>query len=208
LLDFLVPKLCLGMPTQQALLAKSDPQHYIPVMGRSRYKILNESYPYFHTLTVAGWQPVFTRRDSVQVLFDSFIWLQENTDFKLHGYVVLENHLHFIASASRHSQRIQQFKSFTARQLLDLLAKRNATTLLKYFAYYKRKHKTESQYQFWQEGSHPEEMSDAGLLMQRLAYIHNNPVKRGYVDLPEHWRYSSARAYLGQDSLVPVVLLS
>jgi hypothetical protein len=31
-------------------------------MGRSRYKILDEAYPYFHTLTVAGWQPVFTRQ--------------------------------------------------------------------------------------------------------------------------------------------------
>ncbi len=51
-------------------------------MGRSRYKILNEAYPYFHTLTVAGWQPVFTRQESVQLLFDSFIWLQENTDFQ------------------------------------------------------------------------------------------------------------------------------
>jgi len=155
-------------------------------MGRSRYKILNETYPYFHTLTVVGWQPVFTRPESVQILFDSFNWLQENTDFKLHAYVVLENHLHFIASSSQHSKRIQQFKSFTARQMLDLLALRKATTLLKHFAFYKRKHKTDSQYQFWQEGSHPEEMSNATLLMQRLAYIHNNPVKHGYVDLPEH----------------------
>ncbi len=176
-------------------------------MGRSRYKVLNENYPYFHTFTVAGWQPVFTRCESVQILFDSFQWLQENTDFKLHAYVVLENHLHFIASGSEHSKRIQQFKSFTARQILDLLKQRNATTLLDYFAYYKRQHKTESQYQFWQEGSHPEEMSDATLLMQRVVYIHNNPVKRGYVDLPEHWRYSSARAYLGQAALLPVVVL-
>ena len=45
------------------------------------------------------------------------------------------------------------------------------------------------------------------MLMQRLAYIHNNPVKRGYVDLPEHWRYSSARAYAGENALLPVVLL-
>ena len=80
--------------------------------------------------------------------------------------------------------------------------------VLKHFAYYKLKHKTQSQYQFWQEGSHPEEMSDATLLMQRLTYIHNNPVKRGYVDCPEHWRYSSARDYLGLESLLPVILLS
>ncbi|MCD2449623.1 transposase [Methylicorpusculum oleiharenae] len=176
-------------------------------MGRSRYKILNEAYPYFHTLTVAGWQPVFTRPESVQLLFDSFIWLQENTDFRLHAYVILENHLHFIASGSQHSKRIQQFKSFTARQILDLLEQRKATTFLSYFAYYKRKHKTESHYQFWQEGSHPEEMNNDTMLMQRLAYIHNNPVKRGYVDLPEHWRYSSARAYAGKDALLPIVLL-
>jgi len=117
-------------------------------------------YPYFHTATVAGFQPIFTRQESVQILLDSFIWLQENTDFKLHAYVILENHLHFISSSIEHSKRIQPFKSFTARQILDLLKQRNATTLLKYFAYYKRKYKTQSQYQFWQEGSHPQEIGE------------------------------------------------
>jgi hypothetical protein len=50
-------------------------------------------------------------------------------------------------------------------------------------------------------------MNNDTMLIQCLAYIHNNPVKRGYVDLPEHWRYSSARDYLGQGSLLSVVLL-
>ena len=30
-----------------------------------------------------------------------------------------------------------------------------------------------------------------------LAYMHQNPVKRGYVDEAEHWRWSSARSYAG-----------
>ena len=34
--------------------------------------------------------------------------------------------------------------------------------------------------------------------------IHQNPVKRGYVDQPEHWRYSSARNYLGQPGLIGI----
>ena len=29
-----------------------------------------------------------------------------------------------------------------------------------------------------------------------LTYIHNNPVKRGWVASPEHWRYSSAHEWL------------
>jgi hypothetical protein len=38
-----------------------------------------------------------------------------------------------------------------------------------------------------------------------LDYIHQNPVKRGYVDHPEHWRYSSARNYAGQEALIEVI---
>jgi REP element-mobilizing transposase RayT len=177
-------------------------------MGRSRYQILNEQFPYFHTATVVGWQPVFTRQESVKIILDSFVWLQNNTDFQLNAYVILENHLHFIATATQHSHRIQQFKSYTARQILDLLQERKATTLLQQFAYYKRKDKDQSQYQFWQEGTHPEEMSNQSIFMQRLEYIHYNPVKRGYVDLPEHWRYSSARNYRGEIGLISICSLA
>ena len=42
------------------------------------------------------------------------------------------------------------------------------------------------------------------MMEQKLEYIHENPVKRGYVDRPEHWRYSSMRNYLGLEGLIPV----
>jgi hypothetical protein len=42
------------------------------------------------------------------------------------------------------------------------------------------------------------------MLRQKLEYIHNNPVKRGYVSDPTHWRYSSARNYAKIESLVAV----
>ena len=38
----------------------------------------------------------------------------------------------------------------------------------------------------------------------RQDYIHQNPVKRGYVDNAVHWRYSSARNYAGQEGLLDV----
>ena len=43
------------------------------------------------------------------------------------------------------------------------------------------------------------------MMEQKLEYIHWNPVKRGYVDDPTHWRYSSARNYAGMPSLISVV---
>lgn len=37
-----------------------------------------------------------------------------------------------------------------------------------------------------------------------IEYIHNNPLRRGYVDEAENWRYSSARAYAGMPGLLDV----
>jgi len=68
----------------------------------------------------------------------------------------------------------------------------------------KRPHKTESDYQAWEEGSHPQLIETDAVMRQKLDYIHQNPVKRGYVDLPEHWRYSSARNYAGLAGLIEV----
>ncbi len=37
-----------------------------------------------------------------------------------------------------------------------------------------------------------------------MEYIHNNPVKKGYVDDPLHWRYSSARNYFGKEGIIEI----
>ncbi|MGO9463715.1 MAG: hypothetical protein ACLQIB_24200 [Isosphaeraceae bacterium] len=65
-------------------------------------------------------------------------------------------------------------------------------------------HKTDRPFQLWQEGSQPEMIEADVMLRQKLECIHNNPVKRGYVSDPTHWRYSSARNYAGIESLVAV----
>ena len=41
-------------------------------------------------------------------------------------------------------------------------------------------------------------------MKQKIEYIHHNPVERGYVDKAEHWRYSSARNYAGEEGLIEV----
>ena len=68
----------------------------------------------------------------------------------------------------------------------------------------KKPHKTDRNHQFWEEGSHPQEIQNIKMLHQKLDYIHQNPVKRGYIDNAEDWRYSSARNYAGKDGLIEV----
>jgi len=141
----------------------------------------------------------------VNIIFNSWRYLQNERNFKLFGYVILENHLHLIASAPELSSVMQSFKSFTARQILDLLRRNSADVLLRQLRAHKLHHKEESEYQVWQEGSQPKQIQNDDMMWQKLEYIHMNPVKRGYVDDPMHWRYSSARNYAGQDGLIEVV---
>jgi putative transposase len=99
---------------------------------------------------------------------------------------------------------VSSFKSFTARKIIDTLKQRNAAMLLKRLHYAKLAHKQDRDYQFWQEGVYAELIFSEAMMREKLDYIHNNPVKRSYVNLPEHWRYSSASHYTGQTGLMEI----
>jgi len=99
---------------------------------------------------------------------------------------------------------MQKFKAYTAYELLELLKRKNATTLLKQFAFHKKAHRTHSSYQIWEEGFHPKLIQSEAMMFEKINYIHQNPVKRGYIEEAEHWRYSSAKDYKGLDGLLEV----
>ncbi|HZY10660.1 MAG TPA: transposase [Bacteroidota bacterium] len=174
-------------------------------MARSRYKIFENDQTYFLTDTIVDWIPLFTDPAIVEVLFDSLRFLQSENRLVLYAYVVMENHLHLITSSNDLRKEIGDFKSYTARKIIDYLKEKKSHHYLKKLKESKLKHKSDRTYQVWQEGSHPEMIQGLEMMRQKADYIHNNPVRRGYVDDPCHWRYSSARNYAGEKGLIEVV---
>ena len=173
-------------------------------MGRSRYNFYAPLAPHFLTCTINHWVPIFTRLATVQVVIDALAYRQYHRNMKIFAYVILENHLHLIAQSENLQKEISSFKSWSAKQLLQVLHEQGATHVLKQLAFYKKAHKRDRQYQVWEEGSHPQQIQSHEMLLQKIEYIHHNPVKRGYVDKAEHWRYSSARNYAGRDGLLDI----
>lgn len=51
-------------------------------------------------------------------------------------------------------------------------------------------------YQFWRQDNQPIELYSPGFTVQKLNYVHNNPVEAGLVDKPADYLYSSARSYV------------
>jgi putative transposase len=175
-------------------------------MPRSRYRVLQRQYPYFMTATINNWLPVFTKPETVSVVYGCWRFLQQTSDFEIFGYVIMENHLHLVARSHNIEKDMKRFKSYTAREIVACLQHIGADHMLQMLALFKRSHKVESDHQVWEEGSHPQIIESESVLKQKLDYIHQNPVKRGYVDLPEHWRYSSARNYVGMEGVIDVCM--
>lgn len=59
-------------------------------------------------------------------------------------------------------------------------------------------------FQFWKQDNHPIVLDSNKLMEQKLDYIHDNPVRPGFVDKAGGFLYSSARDYAGQKGLIDV----
>ena len=156
------------------------------------------------TATVVAWLPVFSYPCFADVILNSWRFLQTRREIKILAFVILENHLHWIAVGPDLGKRVGEFKSFTATSILREMQQRQYQTLLQELTYYKLRHKVDQTHQLWQEGSHPQIIETEAVMWQKLEYIHDNPLRRGYVDDPVHWRYSSARAYARQPCVLDV----
>ncbi|MGR3176488.1 MAG: REP-associated tyrosine transposase [Candidatus Anammoxibacter sp.] len=169
---------------------------------RTRYKTFEKQQPYFTTMTTVDWLPIFINRNVFEIVTESLKFLIDKEDLKIYAYVVLENHMHMVCASESLSNVMRRFKSFTARNIIDSLKAHNNIRLIDRLEFLKKRHKSDQDYQLWQEGYHPQLIQTEDMMKQKIEYIHNNPVKRGYVDKAEYWLFSSARNYIGSDDFV------
>nr|VFJ52235.1 MAG: hypothetical protein BECKDK2373B_GA0170837_103612 [Candidatus Kentron sp. DK] len=157
-------------------------------MPRSRYRILEVHHPHFMTATINNWLPLFTRPQTVaksqRPCLIPGVSYNDKENPALFGYVILENHLHLVAAAPDLSAAMQRFKSWTARRIINYLEETRARRMLELLALFKRAHKTQTTYQIWEEGSHPQAVMSEAAMRQKIDYIHHNPVARNYLGQP------------------------
>jgi REP element-mobilizing transposase RayT len=174
-------------------------------MGRSRYKTYKDGHTYFITSSAIQWLPLFAMPALADIIINSLIHQHRNGHMIIHAWVLMETHMHLVATSPDMSAHMRNMKAYTAKCILDYLKEKGPDLFLKQMVFYKKRHKVDQDYQVWQEGIHPKQIIDESMLNIKINYVHYNPVKRGYVDKPEHWRYSSARDYAGTEGLVPIV---
>lgn len=184
-------------------------QFYIYAM--SAYAIREKDGIYFLTSTIVGWVDVFTRQQYRDIILDSFVYCRKNKNLCVHGYVIMSNHIHWLASAKPGFELdavIRDFKKHTSKEIVKAISANEKESrkewLLNMFAFAGHTHADNEKNKLWQKGNHPELIYTDKFFDQKLNYIHNNPVRAGLVELPEDYLYSSARDYQGKKGLIEI----
>lgn len=186
---------------------------HLPSMG-DPYAIRYPNDRYFLTFTVVEWLDIFTRLSHRQVLVESLNFCVKNKGLIINAWVIMSNHVHLVARAEEDKHLghlIRDFKSYTSKAVRDSIIagpESRQEWLLDKMAFMARKTQRTENFKLWQDGSHAMDLMSDEFLRQKINYIHNNPVRNGLVDLPEHYVFSSARDYFtDQKGLVEIELL-
>ncbi|MCD8093421.1 MAG: transposase [Bacteroides sp.] len=174
-------------------------------------RVLDELY--FVTSTVADWIDIFTRPKYKHIILESLAYCQEKKGLRIYAWVLMSNHLHMIVSSATEtpvSDILRDFKKFTSKRILAELEidpqESRREWMLDRFQFAGANDKKISKHRFWQEGCHPELIYLRDFYMQKLNYIHNNPVRQEIVSRPEEYLYSSAKNYAGEKGALEVIV--
>jgi putative transposase len=135
-------------------------------------------YHYFITASTYGKRSYLDSDDKKQLLFGIICETFKNDIGKLYGWVILSNHYHILAHLK---------DAFRLPRIVRRIHSKCAVLLNRMDHQPGRK----VWYQYWDEC-----IRDEREFYAKLNYIHFNPVKHGYVDDPESYRFSSYNSWL------------
>ena len=145
---------------------------------------------HFITCSCHGRLPLLNRPQSRDCFLSILEQVRAQYRFVVIGYVVMPEHIHLLITEpeiGNPSKVMQVLKQRTARALLP---KRRDPRQRSLFADHSQPRA------FWQARFYDFNIWTTKKRVEKLRYIHRNPVKRGLVDSPEQWRWSSYRFYL------------
>lgn len=143
--------------------------------GLRRYQETGDLH--FLTFSCVRHRPLLGEAEARDVFVDLLEKTRELYRMGVHGYVVMPDHVHLLVTEPDEAP-------------LSL-----AVQILK-----QRFSKTRTEEHVWEPRYYDFNVRTDAMRIQKLRYIHRNPVKRGLVAEPDQWRWSSFRAYAYLDA--------
>ncbi len=153
----------------------------------------------FHYLTFVTFDriPIFKSQEICQFFINALSDIRERHPFKLIAYVIMLDHVHLIVNPFGCNIALvgKELKGKSARLIIDWLKQNDHSLSL---AKLRRSNpgKRNHSYSVWQKGVQSVDLWSHKFILQKMNYVHLNPVRAGFCDHPAKWKWSSYHAYL------------
>lgn len=144
-------------------------------------RILSENGTYHVMMRGNERKNLFHDQEDKQRFIDTLLAKKMVTGFSVYGYCLMDNHVHLLIREGPEG--------------LSASMKRINASYASYF-----NHKYHRVGHLFQDRFRSEPIQEDRHLLTALRYIHNNPVKAGLVDKPQHYWWSSYGCYLDPDN--------
>ncbi|MGD0649877.1 MAG: aminotransferase class I/II-fold pyridoxal phosphate-dependent enzyme [Verrucomicrobiia bacterium] len=148
---------------------------------------------YFITACAEGRRPAFSGFAAATILVDALRWLRDQGRIRLLGFVIMPDHIH-VAFALRYagSRRGRRSHGIGVPVSGSCWTLAKVMHALKSFTAHKLRQQLGVPIPIWQDGYHDHLLCDRRDFEQRLAYMHDNPVRKGLVKSAEEYPFSTA----------------
>jgi REP element-mobilizing transposase RayT len=157
--------------------------------------IISRDSPCYYLTSVAKDRlPVF-RTDEIKLLTcEALNEARQSGEFALYAYVLMPNHLHVITdSLLPPSKTLQFINGITSRRIINHLKENNYETSLAKLRHEIRPRRYS--HSLWDHHPNVRLLLSESMLMERVNYTHQNPVRAKIVDHPQEYRWSSVRCW-------------
>ena len=186
-----------------------DSRRYFWFVSRA-YKFRDNEKLYSVSFAVINWIDLFVRNEYKEVMIESWKYCQANKGLEICAWCIMPSHVHMIiGSESNPLENIMRdMKSFTSRKLRETIEQNQQESRKEWLMWMMERagksNPNNDDFQLWQQHNQPIELNTNEKMRERLEYVHNNPVKAGFVGRPEDWLWSSAGDYAGMQGLIGI----
>ncbi len=153
---------------------------------------------YYLTSVTRNRLPVFKTDELKSVTANALDEARRSSGVSIFAYVIMPDHMHLITDGTKSvSDTNRYFNGITARRVIDHLKENNHSQSLEKLKVASKKPREHS-YSLWDHHPNAFSINNEKTMMQKVNYIHQNPVRAGLVEQPEDYRYSSARIWNGR----------
>lgn len=154
---------------------------------------------YFFTSVTNNRLPIFRTDTLKQVLAEAFNEARRSGGFHLYGYCIMPDHAHLMTGGELSPSNILRYlNGISARRVIDHLKVGGQKGSLNKLAVLAR---GEHKYSVWQHHANTYIVTSEGMFMQKLHYLHQNPVEAGLAEMAWGYKFSSARYWLRRSLL-------